>query len=83
MLKQNKINKKKKQQFTGQHFKSNYTSVCEVVNFGTEIQKSLKSYEDLFIISNVLFFSWFGKKIKSITNIKHVTNINQFSFFKI
>ena len=27
------------------------------------------------------FLVW--KKIKSITNIKHVTNINQFSFFKI
>lgn len=62
---------------SSQHL-SQITLVCEVVDFKS---KTPKSYEDLSIISNVSFFL-VGKKTKqnkNITNIKHVTNINQFS----
>lgn len=51
--------------------------MCEVVDFKS---KSLKSYEDLSIISNVSFFLvWKKTNKQNITNIKHVTNIYQFS----
>lgn len=51
--------------------------MCEVVDFKS---KSPKSYEDLSIISNVSFFLvWKKTNKQNITNIKHVTNIYQFS----
>lgn len=53
--------------------------VCEVFNLELKFNlKSLKSFEDVSIISNVSFVLVWKKK-KSITNIKRVTNINLLS----